>query len=71
MLELMHSRNAATGHKTETQNAKDATCTTDGYTGDQACDMCGEIVETGTVIPATGRLCRNIAKNESGFWEKK
>ncbi|MCD8047259.1 MAG: hypothetical protein LUD80_01530 [Clostridiales bacterium] len=39
---------------TEPQNAADATCTTDGYTGDVVCTDCGETVEAGSVIPATG-----------------
>ncbi len=44
----------ATGHTTELCNAKEATCTESGYTGDQVCTVCGEIVEKGEVIPATG-----------------
>ena len=31
-----------------------ATCTTDGYTGDQVCSICGEIVKKGEIIPAKG-----------------
>ena len=42
----------ALGHKTEIQNAKEATCTEDGYTGDEVCTVCGEIVKEGQVIPA-------------------
>ncbi|MCD8365883.1 MAG: glycosyl hydrolase 53 family protein [Clostridiales bacterium] len=45
---------AATGHKTEIQNAKDATCTEDGYTGDEVCTVCSETITSGEVIPATG-----------------
>ncbi|MCD8006562.1 MAG: hypothetical protein LUF29_06265, partial [Oscillospiraceae bacterium] len=45
----------ATGqHTTEIQNAKDATCTEDGYTGDEVCTVCGETITTGETIPATG-----------------
>ncbi|MCC8195834.1 MAG: hypothetical protein LIO49_03370 [Ruminococcus sp.] len=44
----------ATGHTTEIQNAVDATCTEDGYTGDEVCTVCGETITVGTVIPATG-----------------
>ncbi len=40
--------------KTEIRNAKAATCTEDGYTGDKYCVNCGEIVESGSVIKATG-----------------
>ena len=35
-------------------NAKDATCTEDGYTGDLACTVCGEVVEYGEVVAALG-----------------
>lgn len=35
-------------------NQKDATCGTDGYTGDLCCEACGYVYETGEVIPATG-----------------
>ena len=42
-------------HKnTETRNAKDATCTEPGYTGDTYCKDCGEKIGTGTAIPAKG-----------------
>ncbi len=44
----------ATGHVTEIQNAKEATCTEDGYTGDEVCTVCQETVTSGEVIPATG-----------------
>ena len=39
---------------TEVRNAKDATCTKDGYTGDTYCKDCGEKIGTGTAIPAKG-----------------
>ena len=39
------------GHgETELKDAKDATCTAEGYTGDKVCTVCGEVVEHGTVI---------------------
>ena len=44
----------ALGHKTQLVGAKAATCTEDGYTGDQVCTVCQEIVKKGEVIPATG-----------------
>ena len=44
----------ATGHDTQLVGAKDATCTQDGYTGDEVCKTCGETVKKGEVIPATG-----------------
>ena len=39
---------------TEVRNAKDATCTEPGYTGDTYCKNCGEKIGTGTAIPAKG-----------------
>lgn len=44
----------ATGHTTVVKNAKDATCTEPGYTGDEVCTACGETIRTGEVIPAAG-----------------
>ena len=42
-------------HKnTEISNAKGATCTEPGYTGDTYCKDCGEKIGTGTAIPAKG-----------------
>lgn len=46
----------ATGHGTVVKNAKDATCTEPGYTGDKVCTVCGE---TGEVIPAAGHSYKN------------
>ena len=42
------------GHKTQLVGAKPATCTQDGYTGDEVCTVCNETVKKGEVIPATG-----------------
>ena len=39
---------------TELRNAKDATCTVPGYTGDTYCKDCGKKIGTGTAIPAKG-----------------
>ena len=39
---------------TELRNAKKATCTEPGYTGDTYCKDCGEKISTGTPIPAKG-----------------
>ena len=40
--------------KTVVEKAKDATCTENGYTGDKVCSDCGEVLEEGKVITATG-----------------
>ena len=39
---------------TELRNAKEATCTEPGYTGDTYCKDCGEKIGAGTAIPAKG-----------------
>ena len=44
----------ATGHDTELVGAKDATCTEDGYTGDEVCKVCQTVVKQGEVVPALG-----------------
>ncbi len=49
----MDSNNHA-GHGTYIVGKKDATCTTDGYTGDTYCDGCHHKIKDGKVIPATG-----------------
>lgn len=41
-----------TGHPNiELKNAKEATCSTEGYTGDKICKDCGKTIEAGTTIP--------------------
>ena len=37
-------------HTTELRNAKEATCTKEGYTGDLVCTTCGAVVEQGKTI---------------------
>ena len=44
----------ATDHDTELVGAKDATCTEDGYTGNEVCKVCRTVVKQGEVIPALG-----------------
>lgn len=41
-------------HKLKSINQRTVTCTVDGYTGDKKCSSCGTVVETGTVVKATG-----------------
>lgn len=45
---------SCTHENTEICNAKDATCTEEGYTGDTYCLDCGELLSEGSVIPAKG-----------------
>lgn len=35
-------------------DAKEATCTEEGYTGDVYCEECGTVIKSGEIIPATG-----------------
>ena len=44
----------APGHAPALVGAVRPTTTTDGYTGDTVCVVCGETLETGSVIPAEG-----------------
>ena len=45
---------AALGHKTVVKDAKAATCTEQGYTGDKICTVCNTVVEQGKAIAALG-----------------
>ena len=49
----------ATGHQAELRNAKDATCTEQGYTGDSVCKTCGTVLEAGTQTDALGHNFKN------------
>ena len=40
--------------QTKVHDAREATCTVDGYTGDTYCAVCGKKVGTGEVVPASG-----------------
>ena len=49
---------------TEVRNAAEATCNTDGYTGDTYCLGCNTKIADGTTIPATGDHT-----DDNGAWE--
>ena len=53
-IEISITRQECTHATTEVKNAKDATCTQKGYTGDTYCKVCGEKVKTGQDIDALG-----------------
>ena len=62
----------ALGHKTQLVGAKAATCTGDGYTGDEVCTVCQETVKKGEVIPATGHdykdgKCANCGETDPNY----
>ena len=44
------------------RNAKEPTCTEDGYTGDTYCKVCGDKLEDGTKISAAHKLTKVEAK---------
>ena len=46
---------------TETVNAKDATCTSEGYSGDKVCAKCGKLLEKGTSTPRTAHSYKDGA----------
>ena len=50
---------AAAGHQPERKNAKDATCTDKGYTGDSVCKVCEKVLETGKQVDALGHEFKN------------
>ena len=57
------------GHKTQLVGAKAATCTEDGYTGDEVCTVCQEIVKKGEVIPATGHKTQLVGAKAAACTE--
>ena len=56
--------NPANHKHTEERNAQAPTCKDPGYSGDKVCEDCGETVEQGQVIAATGNHV-----SESGEWK--
>ena len=50
---------AALGHQPELRNAKEATCTEPGYTGDTVCKVCEKVLETGKQTDALGHEFKN------------
>ena len=45
---------AATGHDTELVNVKEPTCTDFGYSGDEVCKKCNQVVKSGKKIEPNG-----------------
>lgn len=50
-------------HTPKTVNAKAATCTEDGYTGDTVCSVCGYEMSQGEAVPATGHSFTSYVPN--------
>ena len=45
------------GHKYTLQNAKEATCAAEGYTGDRICARCGDVQSQGKTLPVSFDDC--------------
>ena len=52
-------------HSTELRGSKDATCTEAGYTGDEVCTRCGEVITSGTVLPPAGHTPVTVPGREA------
>lgn len=69
----LNSTPACTHEHTELRNAKEATCTEEGYTGDEVCTVCGETVNPGSVIPTkdhtwdNGVVTKEATETEEGI----
>ncbi len=53
--------------ETELRDAKEATCTEDGYTGDTYCTSCGAMISEGKAIPAFGHDYELIGWTWTGY----
>lgn len=42
------------------KDVKEATCTKDGYTGDQVCQVCEKVLKSGEIVTATGHDTKNV-----------
>ena len=56
-------------HSAELRNAKEATCTEEGYTGDSYCTICGERLEKGSVIPMKDHTYQVVSKEDTSHLE--
>ena len=52
-------------HAEKTVNAKEATCSAEGYTGDVICSVCGEELQKGSVIPKTAHTEKTVNAKEA------
>ena len=56
-------------NQTNISNEKEATCTETGYTGDEVCTTCNEIITKGTMLPSKGHhyvngICTNCGQDD-------
>ncbi|MDD6643167.1 MAG: hypothetical protein PUF80_02915 [Firmicutes bacterium] len=57
---------AACKHVEEIRNAKEATCSEKGYTGDIYCSVCNQLLTSGTTIAKTAHTAGETAGNQDG-----
>ena len=56
----------------ELKNKKEATCITEGYSGDKYCSVCGQVIEKGEIIPKSdhtwdnGKVTKEATCTETG-----
>ena len=60
----------AASHKPVVVNKQDATCTTDGYTGDSICEACKEVFEQGETIKCLGHIGGTATCTEQALCER-
>lgn len=53
------------GHKIAIKNVREASCTQNGYTGDEVCTVCGTILNSGEVIESTGHTEERVNAKEA------
>ena len=68
--ELCGKTNGCKHDKTETRNAKTATCTLEGFTGDTYCTLCNTKISSGTSIKALGHSFTTYTYNNDATTEK-
>lgn len=59
---------ACTHKETERKNRRSADCTSDGYTGDDVCTVCGKVVKEGSRVSRTGHSYGSWAYDRSCHW---
>lgn len=52
-------------HTLQLIGKKDASCSQEGYTGDQYCKDCGDLVEKGTVVSKLAHECKVVGRKEA------
>lgn len=71
IVQASYEKNVCLHENTEVRNASGSACTVAGYTGDTYCLDCGELIASGTVIPATGHSFDSAWKsNDTVHWHE-